>query len=193
MYISKKLTVGCVLAALQFCFTPAIHAQSPAVPDLQSLSARPGYELRAMHLQTDSLYVSTKKYYEFRDSIPYKKPVRIVSNLFEFPEGFDAVRDRDVRTQFVAHVLARHPEWIEKLRGHGSGANVANVSFYKGSEKIAANSYRGLFDVGSDPKWQHDILYVDDFKYVERKLTAAESKAALKADAIIGDPAAAKR
>lgn len=193
MHIANKLIAGCVLAVVPYTFVPAAYAQSTSVPDLTSLSARPGYQLQSMHLQTDRLYISAGKYYEFRDNIPYKKPVRIVSNLFEYPEGFDAARDRDARNQFAAHVLANYPEWIEKLCGHGRAGNVGNVSFYKGSEKIAESSYRGLFDVGSDPKWQYDILYVDDFKYVERKTKTAAAKAAREVDAIIGDPAAAKR
>ena len=188
----KTLIHASLLAMGQLVALPAAQAQSPAVPSFEAKSARPGYVLRAEFVQTESFY-ATSRNLKFRDNVPYKKPVRIVSNLFEFPEEYDAVRSQDVVNQFYEYLMAKHPELVEKLRGHKSSETPESLTLYKGREEVGENSYRGLFNGGTNPDWTYEIVYVDGFKYVERKAKSGLSKATLKARSIIGDPAAGKK
>ncbi len=119
-----------------------------------------------------------------KQEIPYTTPVRIVSNLFEFPEGWDPVAEQDLTAQFHEFLFAKYPAAIQKLKGHTSSEGVQTLKIFKGREQQQRDQYTKLF-VNYPDRAQWDIIYVEGFKYLPRATKPGWHPATLKARALL--------
>lgn len=108
--------------------------------------------------------------------IPYKKRVRVLTNLVAFPEKFDPVAERDIVIQFYDHLARKHPEVLEKMRNHGRAANTWIQS--PDSQAYYSRTEHGSFT--------YDVVRIDDFSYSPRKNPQAKTPGYIKAMEILG-------
>lgn len=103
----------------------------------------------------------------WRSTVPYKKQVRIVSELFDFPSEYDSAREEDLRIQFVEYVMKTNPEAIRKMRLHTELG--FSPTKYDPANK---NHVRQYAELTTDPKlgnWTFEIILIKGFKYVPDK------------------------
>lgn len=180
----SRIFAGAAVASLFALSASAALAQS-AAPDISAVApASAGKELRAAYIQSDGIYMHNGPHGGPKQDIPYKKSVRIVSNLFEFPDGWDPVAEKDMSAQFHEYLFAKYPAAIEKLRGHNPSEGVQTIKIFKGREKQQREEYAKAF-VNYPGREQWDIIYVEGFKYAPRTVAPGWHPATLKARALM--------
>jgi hypothetical protein len=112
----------------------------------------------------------------WKEDIPYKQRVRVLTNLVEFPTAFDSVAERDIVIQFYDHLARRHPEVLEKMRNHGRSPNTW----------IQSADSRAHYSRATQGSFTYDVVLIDDFSYVPRKNPQAKTPGYTKAMDILG-------
>ena len=135
-----------------------------------------GTEKHYIILETSQKYTHTNNSdTSWKEAIPYKHRVRIISEPFDFPKGFDSRWSSEAGVQFLEYLMTHYREEFSKMKMH--------QSYYSGVDWLydpASNSsiqqYKAM---SADPRsgdYMYEIILVKGFKYVPGKYPVVKNR-----------------
>ncbi|WP_207426270.1 hypothetical protein [Pedobacter sp. SYSU D00535] len=111
----------------------------------------------------------------WKQSIPYKRMVRIISEPFDFPKNFDSRWSSEAGVQFLEYLMTNYKEEFKKMRGH--------QSYYTGVDWIydpkSSSSVKQYNQLSTDPKGsraEFEIILIKGFKFTPGKYPLIKNK-----------------
>lgn len=147
-------------------------------------------EKRYFFHETTGFAFTPQDYRVWKAAVPYKQPVRIISELFDFPSEWNSEREEDLRIQLVEYVMKTNPEAIRKMRLHSEiGFHITKI--YP-TNKNSESDYLYTRTETKKGNRTYEIILIKGFKYVPDRYVGANprSKSPLFIEAmrILNDP-----
>jgi len=119
-----------------------------------------------MH-ETSGFAFTPQDYRVWKAEVPYKQPVRLVSELFDFPSEWNSARETDLTIQLYEYVMKTNPEAIRKMRLHSNiGFHITKI--YPTNKSSEADHVRAMTEAKKGNR-TYEIILVKGFKYVPDK------------------------